>query len=245
VITKKDIPYDLLKTIEPLAQANLDIIQLRKEDSTYYCIYETDNNSKNFFKIYFDGVKRIGNYDKTKYAFECKPANSSTAKHIISQVSLSDLGSQFQIWINLVRDIHETPSVHDDNFVKQYSDFYFKEFEILEADAYTFPFNPDQQDVIEDYLLALSMTIEESGERLSSSIKSELINDIHLIQSNLVTTTKNQVIRGIAKVFGKLYTASKTLTKEIVTEARKQLAKKLVKVGIEYGPKILEEFTKL
>ena len=34
MITKKDIPLDLLKTIEPIAQANLDLLQFKKEDNT-------------------------------------------------------------------------------------------------------------------------------------------------------------------------------------------------------------------
>jgi hypothetical protein len=244
MITKKDIPLDLLKTIEPIAQANLDLIHFKKEDNTYYCFVETDNNSKNFFKIFIDGKKRIGSYDKAKYAFEFKPANGSNANNTILQVSLNDLGRHFQSWIKLIRDIHETPSVHDDNFVRQYAEFYYNEFKIVDDDADTSPFDPNQQDLVEVYLLSLSTAIEQSSDKLSDSTKQELLNDIQLIQSNLATTTKSQVMKGITKVFGKLYKTSKTLAKEIVTEAEKQLIKKLIEFGIEYGPKILEAFTK-
>lgn len=240
MITKKDIPFDLLKTIEPIAQANLDLIQFRKEDNSYYCFVETDNNSKNFFKILIDGSKRIGNYDRGKYAFENKPASASNARNTISQVSLSDLGGQFQSWINLIREIHETPSVHDDNFVRQYSEYYYNEFKIVDEDADTTPFDPNQQDLVEIYLLSLSTAIEQSGDKLSDAIKTELVNDIQLIQSNLATSTKSQVMKGITKIFGKLYKTSKTLAKEIVTEAKKQLIKKLIEFGIEYGPKIFD-----
>ena len=161
MITKKDIPFDLLKTIEPIAQSNLDLIQFRKEDNTYYCFIEIDNNSKNFFKIFIDGTKRIGNYDRTKYTIEYKPFNASNAKHAILQVSLSDLGGQFKSWINLIRNIHETPSVHDDNFVKQYADFYYNEFKIVDDDTDTSPFDPNQQDLVEVYLFSLSIAIEQ------------------------------------------------------------------------------------
>jgi hypothetical protein len=245
MITKKDMPLDLLKTIEPIAQANLDLIQFEREDNTYYCFVESDSNSKNFFRIFVDGSKRIGNYDRTKYAFEFKPANTSSAKQTISQNSINDLGGQFQNWINLIRDIHETPSVHDDNFVKQYAEFYYNEFKIVDEDADTSPFDPNQQDLVEVYLLSLSTAIENLGDKLADTSKKELLSDIKLIQQNLETTTKSQVMKGITKVFGKLYKTSKSLAKEIVTEAKKQLIKKLIELGIEYGPKILEAFTKL
>lgn len=244
MITKKDIPVDLLKTIEPLAQNNLDIIQLKKEENTYYCFIETDSNSKNFFKIFVDGSKLIGNFDGTKHTYEWKPASTSNAKHSLVQANLKVLEEQFQSWLQLIRDVHETPSVHDDNFAKQYADFYYNEFKIYNEDAYTTPFNPNQQDLIEVYLLSLSYAIEQSDEKIPELTKQDLLNDIQVIKSTLTTRTKNQVMKDLTKVFGKLYKISKTLTKEIVTEAKKHLIKKLIMLGIEYGPKLLEIFSK-
>ncbi|MGO4816939.1 hypothetical protein [Flavobacterium sp. W22_SRS_FP1] len=244
MISKKDIPLDLLKTVEPIAQANLDLIQLKKEDNTFYCFVETDINAKNYFKIFIDGAKRVGNYDKTKYTCEFKPANNTNAKQSIGQTSLNDLGEQFQNWISLIRDIHEIPSVHDDNFVKQYAEFYYNEFKIVDEDADNSPFDPNQQDYVEIYLLSLTNVINQSGDKLSETEKQELLNDIKVIQSALPTTTKSQVMKGITKVFGKLYKISKTLAKEIVTEAKKHLIKNLIELGIEYGPKLLEMFSK-
>lgn len=244
MITKKDIPLDLLKIIEPIAQANLDLIQFTKEDNTYYCFIETDSNSNNYFKIFIDGAKRIGNYEKTKYAFEFKPANTYSAKHRISQTTLNDISEQFQNWIRIIRDIHDTPSVHDDNFVRQYADFYYNEFKIMDEDADNSPFDPNQQDLVEVYLISLTTAIEQSGDKLNDIIKSELLTDIQAIQETLPNSTKSQVMKGITKVFGKLYKSSKTLSKEIVTEAKKLLIKKLFELGIEYGPKLLEMFSK-
>jgi hypothetical protein len=242
MITKKDLPLDLLKTIEPIAQSNLDLIQLIKEDNTFYSFLEKDNNSKNYFKIFVDGSKRIGNYDRAKYTFEFKPSTSSNVKHITSQTTLKELREHFQNWIVLIRNIHETPSVHDDNFIRQYSEFYFNEFKIVDDDANFSPFDPNQQDLVEIYLLSLTNAIEESGDKLNDTIKQEIINDIQVIQASLHKETKNQVMKDITKVFGKLYKESKTLAKDIVSEAKKHLIKKLIEFGIEYGPKLLEMF---
>lgn len=244
MITKKDIPLDLLKTIEPIAQANLDLLQFKKEDNTFYSFVETDTNSKNFFKILIDGDKRIGNYDGTKYTFEFKPTDTTNAQHSISQTTLKNLGEQFQSWMTLIRDIHQIPSVHDDNYLRQYAEFYYNEFKIVDVDADNSPFDPNQQDFIESYLLSLTNIIKQSGDKLSDLTKQELLKDIDLIQANLPTTTKSQVMKAITKVFGTLYKTSKTFAKEIVSEAKKHLVKKLIELGIEYGPKLLEMFGK-
>lgn len=48
MITKKDIPLELLKAIGVFAQENLHLIQLKREDNTYYSFIETDVKSKNY-----------------------------------------------------------------------------------------------------------------------------------------------------------------------------------------------------
>lgn len=240
MITKKDVPYDMLKIIEPLAQANLDIIQFRRDDNTYYSFVETDSNSKNIFRILIDGTKRITNYDKSKYAFEWKPNSSSSVKLSISQADLKDIGNQFKNWLQLIREIHETPSVHDDNFVNSYTEFYYEEFKIVDEDANTSPFDPNQQELVELYLNSLSIVIEQSADSLSETSKAEIISDIKDIESSLTITTKSQVMKKMSRVFAKIYKSSRRLAKDIIKEAKKQLIKKLIELGIEYGPKLLE-----
>jgi hypothetical protein len=64
MISKKDIPFDLLKGVEEVVRGNLDIIQLKKEENTYYCFIEKDPNSKNYFKISIDGAKEFSGLDR-------------------------------------------------------------------------------------------------------------------------------------------------------------------------------------
>ena len=110
MITKKDIPFTLLKAVEALAQPNLDIIKFIREENTYYCFIERDAKSNNYFKILVDGSKRIGNFDRAKYAIELKPRDQTSAEHGILQVTLQELEKQFENWIKIVREIHDMPS---------------------------------------------------------------------------------------------------------------------------------------
>jgi|ERR1035437_3616216 hypothetical protein len=243
MITKKDIPLNLFKAIEVIAQSNLDIIQLKKEENTYYSFIETDVNSNNYFKIYQDGNKRIGNFDSNKYAYELKPREVTTALHGLGQGNLGELIDTFNKWIKIIREIHETPSIQDDNFVKQYSDYYFNEFKIVDEDANTSPFNPTQQDSIDLYLDSLTLAIEKSDDKIEDDVKAELLSEIQEIKITLQISTKNQVMKSITKIFGKLYKVSKPFAIKIVEEAQKVLIKKLIELSIEYAPKILEIFS--
>lgn len=240
MITKNDIPFDLLSLVEPLAQANLDLIQLKKEENTYYSFVEVDPRSKNFFKIFIDSTKVKLKNERGKYTIKMKPSNSSISTARIHSVNLADLKRLFQNWLKLIRDIHETPSVHDDNFVRQYAEFYFEEFKILDADANISPFDPRQQDLVEAYLISLATAIKQSGEKLPEPLKLELLNEIEDIKESLTTATKNLVMKGITKIFGKLYKISRSLTKDIVKEAKSRLIQKLIEAGIEYTPKLIE-----
>jgi hypothetical protein len=240
--TKKDIPLDMLKAIEKTALANLDIIQKKDEDNTYYSFVETDLKSNNFFKVFIDGTKRLSGYDKKLFTYEWKPVDSARASHSARQGSIQEVSAQFDKWVKLIREINETQSVHDDIYSKYYSDFYFNEFKIVDNDADTSPFNPIQQDLLELYFDSLSNAIESSTGQLGDIIKTELISEIKEIKLALNTSTKTKVMKGITKVFGKLYTTSKPFAKEVITEAKKRLIKKLFDLGIEYGPKILEMF---
>jgi hypothetical protein len=239
-MTKKDIPLDLLKAIEGIAKQNLDLIRLVKEENTYYCFLEIDENSNNFFKIFIDGKKVFGNIDSSNYAYKWKPCDESKASIRGSHGNSQNVIKQFEIWVKLIRELHETPSLHDDNFAKHYSDYYYDEFKIVDDEANTTPFNPEQQDFVENYLNYLIEVIENSNEKIDEIFKADLLTDIKQITTSLPTSTKSKVMKGFANVFGKIYKVSKPLAKEIVGEFKKNIIKKLTEFVIEHVPTIID-----
>lgn len=237
---KKDIPLILLKAIETIAQKNLDLIQVKKEDNTYYSFIENDINSKNCFKIFIDGAKMIGKFDTKNFAFQYKPTDESKASSKLVQGTIEDVKIQFESWTKLVREINEIPSIYDDNFTKYYSDYYFNQFELKEEDANIFPFSPDQQLIIEKYLLSIAKELSNPEAGIDDTTKNELITEIIEINNQLSLSTKNQVIKKITTIFGKLFKISKPIAQKIIKEAGNQLIKKLIEVGINYAPTLLE-----
>lgn len=246
MINKKDIPFDLRNSVEEIAKQHLDFIKLKKEENTFYSFVETDNTSQYYFKIYTDGAKRIGNFNRSanNFAIEFKPTDSLNIRQTITQGGLAEVSAYLRAWLELTRKISETPSIHDDTFEKYYSDYYFQEFKIIDEDADRAPFTPEQQDKIEIYLLSLKSAIENINESVDEEIKNELIQEVEIIRTTLSSSTKTKVMKGVTKVFGKIYKTSKEFAKEVIKEAKKELIKKLLDLGIEYGPKLLEIFTK-
>lgn len=242
---KKNIPLVLLKAIETIAQKNLDLIQVKKEENTYYSFLENDVNSKNCFKIFIDGSKVIGRFDTSKFTFQYSPTDETKATSTLIQGTIEDVKIKFESWVQLIREINETPSIYDDNFTKYYSDYYFNQFEIVEEDANRFPFSPSQQLIIEKYLISLTNAINTNENDIDLISKKELITEISEINNQLSISTKNQVMKKITNVFGKLFKISKPIAQEIIKEAGKQLIEKLIELGIKYGPSLLENFKQL
>ena len=240
MITKKDIPLVLLKAIEGIAHSNLDIIKLTRLDNTYYNFTETDENSNNYFRIYIDGSKQIENYNVGKILYQWKPTNADSIGVYTFQGNVQDAANQFKLWITIIREFNSTLSLHDDNFTKQYANYYFDEFKILDDDAETSPFNPKQQNFIEIYLENLQNSIEKSEENIDTELRNELVEEIAEIRDSLQSSTKNQVMKKITKVFGKLFKNSKELAKEIIKEAKKLLIKNLLENGVDYVKSIIE-----
>lgn len=239
-MSKKKIPLVLLKAIEPIAQKNLDLIQVKKEENTFYSFLEYDLNSSYCFKIYVDGTKKIAQFDTKNFAFGYAPVDETTPGNKISQGTIEDVKTKFELWVQLVREINNTPSIYDDNFTKFYSDYYFNQFEIKEEEANTLPFSPDQQLVIEKYLISLIEVINNSETKIDKDCKIELIEEITEINNQLSLSTKNQVIKKITTIFGKLFKISKPIAQKIIKETGTQLIKKLIEVGINYAPTLLE-----
>lgn len=245
MINKKDIPFDLRNVVEEIAKQHLDFIKLKKEENTFYSFVELDQNSPHYFKIYIDGTKLIDNFNRkpNNFLVEFKPKDTLIITQTLIQGGLSEIGSYLKSWLDLTRKISETASIHDDNFEKYYSDHYFQEFRIIDEDADIFPFNPEQQDVIVTYLLSLKTAIENSVETIDQETKTELIEEVEAIRRTLVSSTKTKVMKNITKVFGKIFKTSKEFAKDVIKEARKELIKKFLDLGIKVVPKLLESFT--
>lgn len=58
-------------------------------------------------------------------------------------------------------------------------------------------------------------------------------------------TTKEGVIKGLSTIWAKIYLWNKKAAKEFVTEASKQLVKKLVEKGVHYLPELMDKVKKI
>lgn len=215
MITKKDIPLELFKIIEPIALDNLDLVKIKKTENTFYHFIETDEKSNNYFRIYIDGSKIINNYNAPLYVIESKPANTISSKNAFGQIKLEEIKEKFYQWINIIREIEESNSIHDDIFIKEYANYYYNEIKIIDKDADISPYNPKQQEAIIKVLLFLSEKINETSNELENSVKIELIDEIKTIESNLSTSTKTQFLKKFSKLFGRIYKNNPKITKQI------------------------------
>ena len=237
---KKKIPFELLSRFEPIIQSNYDIIINVKEENTYYLLRDREIGSNFFFKIFIDGSKRISNPDKSKYTFEFQPINEAKTSHTLNQGKVEDVLVGLNVWIEILKKYNETISVHDDNFLKAYSEFYFSEFKIVDTDANLYPFTPPQQILLEKYLDIIEPIITDTKEIKNEAVIAEIKDEINHLRDNLTTTTKNQVIQKLSRIWAKVFKYSKKLAKIAIDKAIETFVKQMVEQGIKYLPTIID-----
>ena len=57
--------------------------------------------------------------------------------------------------------------------------------------------------------------------------------------------SKNEVMRKLSKIFGKLYAYSAKVGTEIIEGAKKKMIKELIDWGVNYAPKLIENVSNL
>jgi len=236
---KKKIPLELLSKLDSLIQSNYDIIENRKENNFYYFLVDRESESGFYFKIYIDGSKRLSNPNKD-YVYEFKPIDESKTRSTLNQGNIDSVITDFNVWVKIIKKYNETLSVHDDNFVKAYSEHYFSEFKIMDDDANIYPFSPPQQLLIEKYLDIIEPIITDLTEIKEVAVIEDIKKEIKDLKGQLSTTTKNQVIHKLSSLWGKVFKYSKKLAKIAIEKAIETFVKQMVEQGIKYLPTIMD-----
>jgi hypothetical protein len=234
-LNKKQIPHDILTVVELILKANSDIIANKKEDNCYYSIYDREEGSTFYFKIYIDykKVNPQSNPDYNKHLFCCmSPTSSTVLTPAVIAMERRMLGDNIQGWLKIVRAYNEAESVYDDPFLKTYQEYYYSEFKSVDDDADTSPFNPAQQEVIERYLLQVGQKLLEFRETSESPHPiDEIIADIKETVDELSVSTKNQVASRISRIMAKVFKWKKGIANDFYKKAKEEIITTVIREG--------------
>jgi hypothetical protein len=227
-MSKKDIPFELAEAIEPIYAASTNLISYNKDEICYYNFIDKDENSKFFFKIYNRTDKRFSQVKTGEYVVVRKPYSKKIHGSSSYSGTVENIVSEFREWISLIKEYNDLSSMYDEPFEKKYSQYFYEEFTILDDDADTSPFNPKQQEYIEEYLSELAENLVTSESESEEKVQL-IIKEIESLKSALPFSTKNEVMRKISKIWAKTYVNAKKVAQWFFNKMKEELPKAILK----------------
>lgn len=237
-MNKKQIPFDILTAVEPILQENKEIIHNQKADKCYYSIHDKESSSGYFFNVINDPSRLNNNSDGSAILCQFLPKGLHDISIQTVFIKRDQLSNYLNGWVKIIKTYNSTESVYDDPYVRKYQKHYFEEFKIVDEDADTAPFDPVQQDAIDEYLEYVEQKLLEHRQEASADKEfvDELISETRDTGKQLAITTKNKVFTRITTIWAKAYKYNKKLAKDLLLKAREQLISEVVKAGMKYIP---------
>ncbi|MCL2328618.1 MAG: hypothetical protein FWC39_08930 [Bacteroidetes bacterium] len=217
---KKDVPLIILKSLEKFVALNGKQFEVIDSENFLLKIIEKDDEPTFYFNI--------EKYEpKNGVVISTKPKSETQQGEHRALISVTQLETQIDTWLNLVAQYKATHSFYDDPIVKAFSDEYFADFEIIEEDVT--PLTTKQILFLDEYLEYLDNNIdthktEENGQAIES-----IKQDISSLRKNLTTKSKSVIARGFANIWGKLTKLGTEFIINFTSEAKRELVKQSVK----------------
>lgn len=232
MINKKTLPLVLLKTIENLYSSvrifvseNNDILEILKDVDLEIVIHDKGKGSK--FKFSISNPR----YENNKSIFDLEYNPSSTTSINGSKLStISDsLLTHLKNWTKLIRSYNEVNLSPEDKILNEYESEFFENFELIDEDADTNPYELEKQVIIHNFL-AHTIEILSKNEKENKY----LIQEAENLKESIPKLTKRTTVRQLSKLFAFIRQKSLPLLKEILVQAKKELYKRVMTGGFDF-----------
>jgi hypothetical protein len=234
-MNKKQVPLDILNSLEPLIKENLNIIKNIPEENCFYSLQDREGNSGYFFKLYADITKlNYRNVDRTKFAIRYFPLSESHIQEATHFLSRNEIKEHLSAWIKTIVSYNSFDSILDDQFLKTYQRFFSEQFNIADEDKNYAPFDPIQQDDIEDFINEVKQKLLDYKTEENATIIEEVVADYTILQSQLSTSTKSRLWAGLIHGMAKTYKWSKKEGKVFARHFSEALMKKLAEHSVTF-----------
>ena len=237
MINKKEYPLALVKAIEQLYSSirtyvaqNSDILEIVKDKELELKIIDSSKHSNFEFLVHkpkFENSKAI-------FYVEHNPENTvSLKKRSLSTVPDSVLKT-LKAWTGWIREYNKASLSPEDKILNEYENEFFQNFELLDEDADTHPFELKKQIIIHNYLLQVIQILEKDKKN-----NTVLISEANELKEQIPSLTKRKTVKKLSRFFANVRKKSLVLLKEILVEAKKELYKRAIKGGFDFVGELL------
>ena len=226
-MNKKEYPLKIHKDLNTLKEKFSEYHKFSSASNPMLKFEDTDESSGFYFQINNFQVHNSEFY----YEIISKPISENDLGTINKLSKFTELDKEIQAWIEIIEKFDNTPHYNNDPIIESYIEEYYAEYKLLDEDAEIAPFDLKRQLLIDKYLEDAIIFIEAYEEKNSENLAEPKEIAINL-KKDLTNLTKNQVIKGLSKLWAVSRKKGLPVLKEIFFE----LAKELI---IGFGKKLL------
>lgn len=232
MVNKKDYSLLLIQTVERLfnrtrkfVETNSDILELTKNNAFELLIEDKSKQSSFKFFIYRPSQN---NSNKILFNVELNPTSSvalSSSKYTAEEKTVTTL---LESWTKLIIQYNEINLSPEESILNEYEKEFYSNFEILDEDADTHPYELEKQIILNNYFVHVIKFLQTNEiENL------DLIEEAKEIKENIPKMTKRTTVRKISSFFAKVRRKSLPLLKELLETGKKELFKKAITGGFD------------
>ena len=228
MINKKKHTLILLQTVERLfkrirtfVEVNNDILELTKNEPFELVI--EDKSKYSDFKFSVSNPKQNNN-NKIILEAEFNPTNSASLASRKVSTEENSIVTLLEQWTNLIKAYNKTELSAEESILNEYEQEFYANFEILDEDADTKPYELEKQVIIHTYFVNVIHLLKQNEEE-----NAELIKEAEEIKENIPSMTKRTTVKRISGFFAKVRKKSLPLLKEVLELGRKEVFKRGIK----------------
>lgn len=232
---KTDYPLILSRNIKEL----LDLIQdAQLRNSELIETIPSKEIGNNNLVIGLRGLREFSNFqflileprmmDKEPYyRIDRTPQNSSSNDRITFECGFKDTINSFNNWFQLIIDFTKFDFHQKDEFRRIYENQFYADFEIVEDDSYTTPFDSNRQLLLYHLIDQTQILIVKSEIEDSES----LIEEANDLKCSLTKITKHESVKRLSKLMANIRLKSIKVYNDVLDVGKKEIIKAVLHAG--------------
>jgi hypothetical protein len=245
ILNPKDYIYIVAKDIQEMLyslrnfQADYSdiIISIDLADQLFYF---QDINHRDFnFLIGIPDKKSKGT--PARFPIQYTPGSHDSKAVITGELDKDLIFKHLLGWISIIKDYNSVSFNQELDFLKSYEEEIFSDFEIIDEDAETKPFDTNQQIILYKFLEATVNHLEK--EYPKNEIVKEIITEANSLRDEIPILTKRIASKRFSQVLAKIRKFNPITFKDVYDVAKKEVIKYLLLKGVETLPKLVNSIT--
>jgi len=231
-MNKRHLP---LKLLQALNRLNIQLSQLGDDNDDLILktfsekkLIRFDDNTSNFK---FELVKLELPGNTPLFSIDVSPSSIVSNASVVKRLNEKEVIGEFQQWVSWIKVFEKSHLTPEDEFLKNYQEEFYTEFEIIDKDANTSTFSTEQQIFIDKYLNYMEVKLLSESEQNEEI--NEIVQDIKLLRGELGKSSKKKVVSKFSRIFAKLRKSSIKLLGVFYEAGKKELFKRLLNGGFD------------